>query len=221
MTWENGQTYSQRVWTAYRALAAETKFIDVPIHSLHRRVGGSIHELHDWLRQECYAHRAVPTVGEPAFAGDAARQSALTLSEPGASETFLNIKLLPPPMIQEQREAQPDHERYEELLRATAELRYPPEERTPELEARIEKTIARKVGEFRQERALKAYEAGLRKELEKRHANLTPNQAKHYEQRIGELVAEFQKNQTQRQQQQAQPAPARSQQQGKGMEQSL
>ena len=117
-------------------------------------------------------------------------------------------------------EAQPqraEHERYESLLRATAALRYPVEERTAELEARIEKTIARKVGEFTQERRAKAYEAGLRKELAQRHPNLTPEQAQRYERRINELVAQFRENQA-RQQQQAQPPPARCQEQGRGIE---
>jgi hypothetical protein len=46
---------------------------------------------------------------------------------PGEPDAFLNVKLIePPPRIQEQREAKPDHERYEERLRATAALRYPP-----------------------------------------------------------------------------------------------
>jgi hypothetical protein len=98
-------------------------------------------------------------------------------------------------------------------------LRYPPEERTAELEARIEKTIARKVGEFTKERQAKAYEAGLRKELALRHPNLKPDQAQRYEQRIAELVAEF--RQKQRQPQQEQPQQARIQQQGRGIEQAL
>ena len=97
-----------------------------------------------------------------------------------------------------------------------AALRYPPEERTAELEARIEKTIARKVGEFTQERRAKAYEAGLRKELAQRHPNLTPDQAQRYERRINELVAQFRENQAQ-QQQQAQTL-ARNQEQGRGIE---
>ena len=109
----------------------------------------------------------------------------------------------------------PEHERYERLLRATAALRYPPEERTAELEARIEKTIARKVGEFTQERRAKAYEAGLRKELAQRHPNLTPDQAQRYERRINELVAEFRQNQAQQQQPQT---PACCPGQARGME---
>jgi hypothetical protein len=113
-----------------------------------------------------------------------------------------------------------DGVRYESLLRATAELRYPPEERTAELEARIEKTIARKVGEFTQERQAKAYEASLRRELAERHPNLTPEQAQRYERRINELVDNFRKNQAQ-QPQQAQPPPARRQPQGRGLEPSL
>jgi hypothetical protein len=275
------QPYAVRVWKAYRELAERYQTPDVPIHAIHGRVRGSIRELHDLLRAESLAHRAVATTGEPAFAGDAARQSALTL--PGASETFLNIKLIEPPLMTREQPPQPtaalapspgrrltrddlnviiealeywcdaieggtdfdetarlksnetarlksivpaleklralgaqpqrlEHERYESLLRATAALRYPAEERTAELEARIEKTIARKVGEFTLERKAKAYEAGLRKELAERHPNLTPEQAQRYERRINELVNNFRKNQAQQQQQQAQRTAAVSQQ---------
>jgi hypothetical protein len=266
--------YGVRVWNAYRELAEQYQAIDVPIHALHRRVGGSLLELQNHLRAECLGHRAVATTGEPAFAGDAARQSALRL--PGESETFLNIKLLnPPPMSQQQPEPQrqvaslnrddlaviiealeyrcdvieggtdfdevarlksiaptleklraieaqpqrPEHERYESLLRATAALRYPAEERTAELEVRIEKTIARKVGEFTQERRAKAYEVGLRKELTQRHPNLTPEQAERYERRINDLVAEFQKNQAQQQHDVSRrPDPDRQQGRGRGID---
>jgi hypothetical protein len=277
---DHEQPYAVRVWEAYRELSERYQTPDVPIHAIHGRVRGSIHELHTFLRTESLAHRAVATTGEPAFAGDAARQSALTL--PGASETFLNIKLIePPPMTQQQQpqqqspqqpeigrrltrddldviiealeyrceaieagtdfdetarlksivptleklralEAQPqrpEHERYQSLLRAMAALRYPTEERTPELEARIERTIGRKVQEFREERALKAYEASLRREVAQCHPNLTPVEAQRYEQRIAELVAEF--RQKQRQPQQEQPQQARIQQQGRGIEQAL
>ena len=277
MSQDHEQPYAVRVWKAYRELSERYQTPDVPIHAIHGRVRGSIHELHDLLRAESLAHRAVATTGEPAFAGDAARQSALTL--PGASETFLNIKLLNPPIMNEPQqtaalapspgrrltrddlaviiealeyrcdaieggtdfdevarlksivptleklralEAQPqraEHERYESLLRATAALRYPPEERTPELEARIEKTIARKVQEFQQERQAKAYEASLRKELAQRHPTLTPEQAQRYERRINELVGKF--RQTQAQPQQAPPQATRQQEQGRGIEQSL
>jgi hypothetical protein len=73
------QLYAVRVWKAYRELAERYQRPDVPIHALHGRVRGSIHALHEFLRAESLAHRAVATSGEPAFAGDAARQSALTL----------------------------------------------------------------------------------------------------------------------------------------------
>jgi hypothetical protein len=262
------QPYAVRVWKAYRELAERYQTPDVPIHAIHGRVRGNIHELHTFLRTESLAHRAVATTGEPAFAGDAVRQSALTL--PGESETFLNIKLLNPPTMNEpqpqgrasglnrddlqaiiealeyrcdaieggtdfdetarlksigatlaklraleaQPQAAPEHERYESLLRATAALRYPPEERTVELEARIEKTIARKVGEFTRERQAKAYEASLRKELAERHPTLTTEERQRYERRINELVAEYRQNQAQQQT----PAHTRSQQQGRGVE---
>ena len=61
MSWQDDEmTYSQRVWTAYQSLAEEMKAPDVPLHALHRRVGGSIHELHDFLREECLGHRPIP-----------------------------------------------------------------------------------------------------------------------------------------------------------------
>jgi hypothetical protein len=285
---DEGQTYSQRVWAAYRALCDEMRTPDVPIHAIHRRVGGSLLELQNHLRAECLAHRAVPSTGEPAFAGDAARQSALCLPgetdrATGKPQSFLPIKLIdPPPMTQEQLpqqtaalapslgrrltrddlaviiealeyrcdavetgtdfdevarlksivptleklralEAQPqrpEHERYERLLRATAELRYPPEERTAELEARIEKTIQRKVGDFLQEQQhrdrVRLYENSLRRQLAERHPTLTPEQSERYERRINNLVDDFRKNQAQRQQ--AQRAPARQKGQDRGME---
>jgi hypothetical protein len=62
-------TYSQRVFSAYESLADEMKTPDVPIHAIHRRVGGSLFELQNHLQAECLAHRATPSTGEPAFAG--------------------------------------------------------------------------------------------------------------------------------------------------------
>jgi hypothetical protein len=109
----------------------------------------------------------------------------------------------------------PEHERYERLLRATAALRYPPEERTPELEVRIEKTIARKVGEFVQERQLKEYEAGLRRTLAERHPNLTEQQRLEYNQTILDLVAERREAMARHKQQ---TSAARTFQQERGLE---
>jgi hypothetical protein len=86
-------------------------------------------------------------------------------------------------------------------------LRYPQSERTAELEARIEKTIARKVGEFIQERQAKVCEASLRRLVAERHPNLTPDQAKAYDERIAEMVAEFRQKQTQCEQRQQAQAP--------------
>jgi hypothetical protein len=132
MTQDHKQPYAARVLDAYAELVAERQNRDVPIHELYQRVGGSLPELHDFLRYQCRAQRCVPTSGEPMLASEEAKRTALHL--PGETDAFLNVKLIePPPMTQEQREAKPDHERYEELLRATAALRYPPEERTPEL----------------------------------------------------------------------------------------
>jgi hypothetical protein len=94
-------------------------------------------------------------------------------------------------------------------------LRYPQSERTAELEARIEKTIARKVGEFIQERQAKVCEASLRRELAQRHPNLTEMRRLEYNQRILDLVAE--RRQEMARQKQRTP-PARSQVQARGIE---
>ena len=101
---DNRLTYTQHVYEAYQALADETQSPDVPIHSLHRKVGGSLLELQNHLRAECLAHRAVPSTGEPAFVGDAARQSALYLPgetdrATGKPQLFLLIKLIDPPAM--------------------------------------------------------------------------------------------------------------------------
>jgi hypothetical protein len=92
-----GQPYGVRVYQAYRALAEQYQSPDVRIDALHAKVGGSLQDLHQWLRQACLHHLAVPSSGEPAPADHAARQSALRL--PGGSETFLRIKLLEPPTM--------------------------------------------------------------------------------------------------------------------------
>jgi hypothetical protein len=81
-----------------------------------------------------------------------------------------------------------EHERYEKLLRTIARLRYP--ERTPELEARIEKTVQKKVAEFRQEQQVREYEASLRRRVAERHPHLTQEEAQHYDRRIKALVDE-------------------------------
>jgi hypothetical protein len=81
--------------------------------------------------------------------------------------------------------------RYERLLRETAMLRYPYKERTPELQERIEATIARKTQEFAEERQAKAYEASLRKAIAERHPNLSPEERKYYDERITKPVAEY------------------------------
>ena len=75
------------------------------------------------------------------------------------------------------------------------------------------------MGECTQERPAKAAEASLRKDLAARHPNLTPEQSKHYERRIGELVEDFrQKQAQQRYQQQAQVPSAWAQEQGRAIE---
>jgi hypothetical protein len=111
----------------------------------------------------------------------------------------------------------PEHEQYERLLRATAALRYPAEERTPELETRIERTITRKVGEFTQECEMrgraKAYEASLWREVERRHPALTDKQRRDYEERIAALVADHKAALARHQ-----PQPARGHEQGRGIE---
>jgi hypothetical protein len=293
---DKGQTYTHRVWPAYRALCGEMQTPDVPIHALHRRVGGNIHELHDFLRNQCRAQRCVPTTGEPAFAGDAARQSALRL--PGEKETFLNIKLLNPPTRQQTPQQPPtititlsvnqadlvaealhygayeleqyadghgrdidgvethcdylgDLEKglmafvknpkeragelrmdqpaalpeqvkvaqYERALRQAAWLKYPPDDRTKEMQQRIDATIDRKVGEFRQEcemrEKVKAYEASLWQQVERRHPDLSPEQREHYHERIRTLVADHKAALARHQQPQP---PDRGQEQGRGLD---
>jgi hypothetical protein len=74
-----------------------------------------------------------------------------------------------------QRQMSPEQQYERHLLQAAA-LRHPQEERTPELQAWIEKTIARKVGEFTQERQAKQYEASLRRPLAEKRPHLTPQE---------------------------------------------
>jgi len=286
---DHEQPYAVRVWEAYRELSEQYQSPDVRIDALHAKLGGSLQDLHHWLRQACRDHLAIPSTGEPTLAGHAARQSALSL--PGESETFLRIRLLEPSTMTQEHEHEPQPpiddapfgaegltaeqkllnvangllqhtevkrkqtlgrsdtyagslgqialcarhlaedvtaylqqrertpaEQYEYHLRQAAALKYPQAERTAEFTARIEKTIAKKVGEFTQERQAKQYEASLRRQLAERHPNLTPAQREHYEQRIAKLVTEYRQDQTQRQQQQAQAHPARSQEQGRAIE---
>jgi hypothetical protein len=104
-------------------------------------------------------------------------------------------------------------ERYEQLLRATAKVRYP--ERTPELEARIEKTIQKRLGEFRQEQQLRAYEARLRRIVAEKHPTLTAKEAEHYERRIKGLLAS--RREALARKPPPQP-PARQQEQGRAIE---
>ena len=272
--------YSVRVYSAYRKLADQYQSPEVRIDALHGQVGGSLQDLHQWLRNAWRAQFCVPCVGEPTAVGDAARQSALRLS--GERETFLRVKLLEPtaavqgaeiaagvgvfhvvvaPMadnpqpriainvtasqakllaeaiqhgsqqaelqtLQEELRAFADRpheyvqehkpnelERYEKLLRATARLRYP--ERTPELEARIEKTIQKQLGEFRQEQQLRAYEASLRRTAAERHPTLTAKEAEHYERRTKDPVASRREELARKQQPQQ---PARQQEQGRAIE---
>ena len=217
MSQDHEQHYSVGVWSAYRELAKQYQTPDVPIHAIHGRVGGSIHELHEFLRAECLAHRAVPSTGEPAFAGDAARQSALTL--PGEKETFLNIKLLGSSMGDNQQQAESPAQEYERLMRRLYELKYP--ERTPELEEKIEESLRNKVKTFRQEHELRekatAYERSLRQDLAQRHPDLTPEQAQRYEARIQEPLRDHKAALTRHQPQ----TPAcwnQQQEQGRGIE---
>jgi hypothetical protein len=213
------QTYSARGFDVYRELSEQYQSPDVPIDVIHGRVGGSIHQLHAFLRAESLAHRAVATTGEPTLAGDAARQSALTL--PGEKDLFLNIKLLePPPMSQEQQQAELPTQEYERLLRRIYEWRYPESEREPGMTPRIEASIRKKVYAFAQEQDLreraKAYEAGLRSELAKRHPNLSAEEAQRYEAKLQVLLADH-KAALARHQHEHTP-PARSQEQGRGIE---
>jgi hypothetical protein len=108
------QTYSQRVYQAYRDLAEQYQSPNVRIDALHSRLGGSLRDLHRWLRQACRDHLAVPSAGEPALADHAARQSALCLPgeadrATGKPQSFLLIKLIDPPtMTQDQHPQQPE-----------------------------------------------------------------------------------------------------------------
>jgi hypothetical protein len=63
---------------------------DVPIAELYAKVGGPLDAFHEVLRKACFEHRAVPTLGEPAFAAPIARDQALAIE----GEKFLNIKFL-------------------------------------------------------------------------------------------------------------------------------
>jgi hypothetical protein len=77
----------------------------------------------------------------------------------------------------ESQQGKLEHERHEEPLRATAALRYPEAERTPELQERIEATIRRKVATFIEEHQVRAYEvpslSGTRISRRTRRANAT------------------------------------------------
>ena len=79
-----------RIQKAYLEVMTARKAPDVPISELYGRVGGSLEAFHEVLRAACYEHRAVPTMGEPAFASDTARHQALVID----GEKFLNIKFL-------------------------------------------------------------------------------------------------------------------------------
>lgn len=80
----------ERIHHAYTEVMAARNAPDVPISELYARVGGPLEAFHEVLRAACYEHRAVPTVGEPAFASDAARRQALVID----GDKFLNIKFL-------------------------------------------------------------------------------------------------------------------------------
>jgi hypothetical protein len=110
--WEDDRlTYSQRVFAAYKSLAEEMQSPDVTIDALHRRVGRDIRDLHRWLKWECMAHRASPSIGEPLYAGDAARQSALHL--PGEKDALLRVKLLQLPVANLSPEIATDVSRFQ------------------------------------------------------------------------------------------------------------
>jgi hypothetical protein len=80
----------ERIHQAYTELMTARHAPDVPISELYARVGGSLEAFHGVLRAACYEQRAVPTMGEPAFASDTARSQALVID----GEKFLNIKFL-------------------------------------------------------------------------------------------------------------------------------
>lgn len=80
----------ERIREAYTEIMTARNAPDVPISELYARVGGSLEAFHRILRTACYEHRAVPTIGEPTFASDTARNQALVIE----GEKFLNIKFL-------------------------------------------------------------------------------------------------------------------------------
>lgn len=84
------ETLPERIHQAYTELMTARNAPDVPISELYARVGGALEAFHEVLRTACYEHRAVPTMGEPAFASDTARSQALVID----GEKFLNIKFL-------------------------------------------------------------------------------------------------------------------------------
>ncbi|MBW0001601.1 MAG: hypothetical protein JO015_21100 [Verrucomicrobia bacterium] len=80
----------ERIRDAYTEIMTARNAPDVPISELYARVGGALEAFHRILRTACYEHRAVPTIGEPTFASDTARNQALVIE----GEKFLNIKFL-------------------------------------------------------------------------------------------------------------------------------
>jgi hypothetical protein len=84
------ESLAERIHQAYTEVMTARNAPDVPISELYVRVGGSLETFHEVLRTACYEHRAVPTMGEPAFASDIARNQALVID----GEKFLNIKFL-------------------------------------------------------------------------------------------------------------------------------
>lgn len=61
---------ADRVWQAYTALRHETGLRNVVIAQLQQRSGVPRDELIDYLRGECSAHRANPTLGDPTAASE-------------------------------------------------------------------------------------------------------------------------------------------------------
>ena len=80
----------ERIHRAYTEVAAAHRSPDVPIAEVYAKVGGPLGAFHQVLHAACLEHRAVPTIGEPAFASQTARDQALVI----AGEKFLNIKFL-------------------------------------------------------------------------------------------------------------------------------
>lgn len=77
------------VKAAYRRLVDRTRVPNVGIYDLHRESGASLDPLKEWLTEECFAHRAVPSRGEPTAATPEELAAGLHIRD----NVFLYIRL--------------------------------------------------------------------------------------------------------------------------------